>query len=206
VIVYSLICWGGRTGKSVTAATATDLVTLTNHGLRNATGVAFTSGTLPTVADAALALNTIYYAKYIAANTFELYYDVALTSKINFTSTGSALLMKSAYLLGLADLSRWGSSGSERIYNGLNAWYTARNTLATEYDPEVCEIGMAWDDIGTNFSILSKAPYTLLVSSVNGVRSDAYHAGAINTGYIFKDFCNSYYISRPWCYCAENDL
>jgi hypothetical protein len=94
--VYSLICWGGKNGKSVTVSSTTDYVTLTDHGLRDATGVAFTSGTLPTVSGAALALNTTYYSKSISSSTFELYYDSGLTSKINFTSNGSTLVMKSA--------------------------------------------------------------------------------------------------------------
>lgn len=32
--VFSLVCWGGANGKSVTVSNTTDLVTLTNHGLR----------------------------------------------------------------------------------------------------------------------------------------------------------------------------
>ena len=36
--IYSLICWGGKDGKAVTCAT-TDIITLTNHGLRDGTGV-----------------------------------------------------------------------------------------------------------------------------------------------------------------------
>lgn len=48
--VYSLICFGGRTGKTVTMTIANPcVVTLTNHGLRDGFGVVFsTSGASPT--------------------------------------------------------------------------------------------------------------------------------------------------------------
>lgn len=178
--IYSLVCWGGSSGKSVTVSSTTDLVTLTNHGLYNATGVAFTSGTLPTVTGAVLVLNTTYYAKSTAANTFELYYDTGLTSKINFTSNGASLVMKSAYYLGLSSYSRWVG-----VYDGLVAWRAARNAVATEFDPEVCEIGMGFKElgVGTFLSALTKAPEITITSLVNGVRSTAFHGGVYGTGY-----------------------
>lgn len=185
--IYSLICWGGRLGKSVTVNASTDLVTLTNHGLRNSTGVAFTSGTLPTVSGAALALNTIYFAKSIASNTFELYYDNALTSKINFTSTGSSLIMKSAYFLGLASLSRWGDSGSERIYDSYATYKTARNSVATAFDEEFCELLEAFDDFSSSSRTLriGGSPKTTVTPSVNGVKTSAHHGGIQGEGYCF---------------------
>ena len=180
--VYSLICWGGSAGKSVTVNASTDLVTLTNHGLRNATGVAFTSGTLPTVTGDALALNTIYYAKSIAANTFELYREAALTNKIDFTSTGSSLIMKSAYYLGLSDTSRWDT----RIYDGLAAWRTGRaGALGQDY--EVAEIAQAFDEVVTaSVNVNIPAGGALITSMVNGVRSPAFHGGVVGAGYVLK--------------------
>lgn len=182
--VYSLICWGGSAGRSVTVSDTTDLVTLTNHGLRNSTGVAFTSGTLPTVTGTPLALNTIYYAKWIAANTFELYREAALTNKIDFTSTGSSLIMKSAYYLGLSDKSRWTTGGVERIYESLAAWISGRaGALAT--DEEVCEIGMAWTDVGTaTRSVTVPSGRNTITTLVNGVRSAGWHGGDFGAGYI----------------------
>lgn len=48
-IVYSALCFGGRTGKTVTFTDAGDVVNLTAHGLRNGIGVVFsTTGSLPT--------------------------------------------------------------------------------------------------------------------------------------------------------------
>lgn len=183
--VYSLICWGGRTGKTVTVNASTDLVTLTNHGLRNRKGVAFVSGTLPTVTGAALTLNTTYYAKWISTSTFELYYDQSLTSKIDFTSTGASLVMKSAYLLGLSDLSRWGNSGSERIYDGLRSWFIARSAAADPYDTEFCEIGEAFDDIGSSTQIVLNMPSarTVIEPTVDGVKTAAAHNGVYGAGY-----------------------
>lgn len=181
--VYSLICWGGRLGKSVTVNASTDLVTLTNHGLRNGKGVAFVSGTLPTVSGTALALNTTYYAKSISSSTFELYYETALTSKIDFTSTGASLVMKSAYLLGLSDLSRWGSSGSERIYDGIVSCASARNSGSNAYDDEYIEVGESFLDIlGTgSVSFAMKSP-TATLAPIN----NSGHNGVVDSGYIIQ--------------------
>jgi hypothetical protein len=188
--INSLICWGGSAGRSVTVSNTTDLVTLTNHGLRNATGVAFTSGTLPTVTGTALALNTIYYAKWIAASTYELYREAALTNKIDFTSTGSSLIMKSAYYLGLSDKSRWTTGGVERIYEGLAAWNTGRAGAANT-DEEVCEIGMAWDDIITSLSINVPSGASTITSSISGVRTGAFHFGVQLAGYVLRSASSS---------------
>lgn len=183
--VYSLICWGGSAGKSVTASSTTDLITLTNHGLRNATGVCFKSGTLPTVASgAALAVDTTYYAKSISSSTFELYRESSLTTKIDFTSNGSSLVMYSAYYVGLSDKSRWTTDGVERIYDGVAAWISGRSgALAT--DEEIGEIGMAWTDVGTALrSISIPSGRNTLATMVNGVRSEAFHGGVFGAGYI----------------------
>lgn len=192
---YSYICWGGRTGKSVTVNSSTDYVTLTNHGLRDGKGVAFASGTLPTVAGTALALNTTYYAKKISSSTFELYYDAGLTSKINFTSTGSSLILKGAHFLALANPSRYGPAGAERIYDGLNSFATARASVALPSDYEICEIGEAFDDtLSANVSLNFGASATLVTTMVNGARSEAFHNGVVGAGYIaWRSEGSSYY-------------
>lgn len=179
--VYSLICWGGKDGKSVTVNATTDLVTLTNHGLRNSKGVQFVSGTLPTVSGTALALNTTYYAKWISSSTFELYYDSALTSKIDFTSTGASLVMKGSYYQGLSDTSRWGT----RIYDGRVSWNTARAAVATVFDTEVAELGDDYDDlVGASWSCTIPAAAVEMTSMVNGVRGNGWHGGVIGAGYV----------------------
>ena len=184
--VYSLICWGGSAGKSVTVSSTTDLVTLTNHGLRNATGVQFTSGTLPTVSGTALALNTTYYAKSISSSTFELYYDAALTSKIDFTNNGSSLILKGAYYKTISDYTRWGGS-TGRIYASLRDYISTRITLALGDDVETVEIGEAFDDIGTlGVSTASATAAAIVITSmVNGARSSAYHGGVVGSAYRF---------------------
>lgn len=184
--VYSLICWGGKDGKSVTVSSTTDLVTLTNHGLRNAKGVAFVSGTLPTVSGTALALNTTYYAKNISTSTFELYYESSLTTKINFTSNGSSLVLKGAYYQALSDKSRW-TTGTERIYDGLTAWNTGRSG-ASAFDHEIAELGENFDDIISNAGLTINIPSaaTTITSLVDGVRSTAYHAGLLDEGFVVR--------------------
>jgi hypothetical protein len=186
--VYSLVCWGGANGKSVSVNSTTDYVTLTNHGLYNATGVQFTSGTLPSVVGAALALNTSYYSKLITSTTFELYYDAALTSKIDFTSNGSSLILKSTYYKTLADKSRW-TTGSERIYDGISAWNAARGALANSFNGETCEIGQAFNEIRASGGIdfrCGVSPSTLITSSIAGTRTPAFHFGVVGTGYVFS--------------------
>lgn len=179
--VYSLVCWGGKDGKTVTVSSSTDLVTLTNHGLRNRKGVQFASGTLPTVAGAALALNTTYFAKWISTSTFELYYESSLTTKIDFTSTGSSLMMKGAYYQGLTDTSRWGT----RIYDGRVAWNAARAAASTVFDTEVCEFGDDYDDlVGASFSVTAPCASLIMTSLVNGVRGAGWHGGIKGAGYV----------------------
>lgn len=186
--VYSLICWGGKGGKSVTVNATTDLVTLTNHGLRNSKGVQFVSGTLPTVSGTALAMNTDYYAKWISTSTFELYYESSLTTKINFTSTGSSLVLKGSYYQGLTDKSRWTYGGTEYIFDGRVAWNTDRTSgtsPATVFDTEVAELGDDYDDlVGASWSCTIPAAAVEMTSMVNGVRGNGWHGGVVGAGYV----------------------
>jgi hypothetical protein len=70
---------------SFTAA-ITDICTSNSHGLVDAEMIKLTtSGTLP----AGLSVGTIYYVKYIDANTFYIYSDVNLTQIVDITDTGS---------------------------------------------------------------------------------------------------------------------
>lgn len=174
--VYSLICWGGSSGKSVTVSASTDYVTLTRHGLRDRKGVQFTAGTLPSVSGSALSLNTTYYANVINSSNFELYYDSALSSKINFTSNGSSLILKGAYYKSLSDTSRWGT----RIYDGLTSCNSARQTGASAYDDEVWEIGEDFiEDINTNSIVFSIPAPRTLITPINL----AGHNGVYDSGY-----------------------
>lgn len=197
--VYSLVCFGGRTGKTVTISNATPaVVTLTNHGLRDGTGVVFsTTGALPT----GITAGTTYYAKSTASNTFNLY-DTAehavaggSTGRVNTSSAGSGThTVKGAFFLGLTsgELSRYGSSGSERIYDGLVAWNTGRSG-ASALDEEICEIGEAFTEIVSAYLNLT-APSAVreVTTKVNGVRSAAYHGGVVGAGYIFDCTYGSY--------------
>lgn len=174
--VASLICWGGLNGKQVASInTSTDQLTITNHGLRNAQGVRFDSWTTaPTVAGG-VALNTTYYAKYISQNVFELYYDSGLTSKLDFTAAGSALYLKSAYLKGLADTSRWGT----RIYDGIATWNTGR-AGASAFDVEIAEIGEAFTEIATaDLSISVPSAQNRIETKINGARTAGFHYGKV---------------------------
>jgi len=191
--VYSLIAWGGLTGKTVTLTIASPcVVTSTDHGLRDGTGLRFKSNsdTLPT----GLTADVTYYAKSTAANTFNLYSDAALTTIINTSGSQSGTHILRSLLVadpasalapyGLSDLSRWGTSGSERVYDGLVSWNTGRSG-AGAFDAEVAELGMAFTEVlATVFAPTVPSAVIQIISTVNEVRTGAYHAGVINSGYI----------------------
>lgn len=182
--VRSLVVWGGLSGRSVTVNTSTDLVTNTNHGLRDSFDVFFSSGTLPTVAGTALALNTKYYAKNISSSTFELYYDAALTSKIDFTSTGASLILKSGYLLGL-DLTPWGST---RVYDGIAAANSTRSNAATASDDDVIEVVEAFTEYSAaqqvmGYGLSASMTFTTMI---DGVRSGGFHNGQPGSGFVYQ--------------------
>jgi hypothetical protein len=170
------------------------VVTLTNHGLRNGAGVVFTTtGALPT----GVTSGTTYYARSTAANTFNLYDTAAhaidtgsTTGRVNTSGSQSGThTIKGAYFLGLTSgqLARYGSAGSERIYDGLAAWEAARSTAVPgKYDTEVCEVGEAYTDTVTTRLTITLPCIGVIVSSyVNGVRSSAFHNGVIGAGYVF---------------------
>lgn len=195
--VYSLICFGGRTGKTVTFTDAGDVVNLTNNGLRAGSGVVFsTTGALPT----GLTAGTTYYAAPGAdLNKFLLYPTeadaVAGTNQVTFSGTGSGThTVKGAYFLSLTteQLARYGASGSERIYDGLTAFVSARAAATSGLDEEICEIGEAWSDYVSALSItVGSAPTVSIVTKVAGVRSSAFHSGVLGAGYKLENVSSS---------------
>jgi hypothetical protein len=204
--VYSLVCWGGRAGKTATISNASPcVVTINNHGIRQynggttpmTKGIQFTTtGALPT----GLSVNTTYWARYINANTFHLYdteahaLDTAnTTGRKNTSSAGSGThTAKGAYFLGLTatQLLRYGAAGSERIYASLYAWKDARvNAGVNSFDVEVCEIGEAFtaylEEIYCSPSVGTvEARITTLV---DGVRSSGFHNGVTGAGFIAQN-------------------
>ena len=206
--VYSLVCWGGKDGKTVTMTIASPcVVSLTNHGLRDGTGVVFsTTGALPT----GVTVGTTYYSRSTASGTFNLYDTAAhaiaggSTGIVNTSGSQSGThLAKGAYYLGLSDKSRWTTGGTERTYEGIAAWISARSTAGVSaYDEEVCEIGEAFTEITSTQLVLNlAAATTLITSTVNGVRTGAFHDGDIPfTGYVYKHssaFQNCFNFSAP---------
>lgn len=185
--IHSLVCWGGLTGKTVTADPATDIFTLTNHGNRDSSKRWFASG-IP----AGLSYVVPYYTKSLSANTFELYTDSALTTKALFTSAGSSPKLLSDIVAdpssalapyGLSDLTRWDS----RIYDGLVSANSARSTNGLSTDDEVIEFAEAFTETAAaqqNIGYGFANSYTFW-SRVNGIRSAAFHNGLPGAGYVF---------------------
>lgn len=192
-VVYSLLCIGGRTGKVVTLSIANPAVlSLTSHGLPTGTGVVLaTTGALPT----GLTAGTTYYMKSTGWNTANLYDTKAnavaggTTGRITTTGTQSGThTLKGTYYgsLSAGQLARYGTAGSERIYDSLSAWVTARAS-AKKTDEEVCEIAEAWSDIVNSLTIGTPAARTRIESKVAGVRTAAFHAGVIGAGYSLEN-------------------
>ncbi len=189
--VYSLVCWGGRTGKTVTASSG-NLLALTNHGLRTSTtshpvSIKLTSGTPPS----GLALNTTYYVGVNTPNNFKVYSDAECVTQVTFSAGGSSLVAKSGYYLGLADKSRWTTGGVERIYDGLGSWKTARAAATTTLLTEVCELGEAFTETHSGtFTLNLMCASARITSRLNGSRSSAWHAGKFNPtvglGYVLQ--------------------
>lgn len=193
---HSLICWGGHLGKTVSISATTDLVTLTNHGLRNGKKL-WPSGTLP----AELSVLVPVYARRTATNTFSLHPTsadaIADTNKILFagSSTYSAVVFKAEAIAnpasyfafaGLSDLSRWYDDDLDvyRIYDGRVSWNTARAAASTVFDTEVVEFGDDFDDIvAASFSLTIPCAAVVMTSLVNGVRGAGWHNMTKGAGY-----------------------
>lgn len=188
--VYSAVLFGGRLGKSVAVDATTDYVTLTYHGLRDGKGIAFKSGTLPDVTGDALALDTVYYAKNISLNTFELYRDLALSTKIDFVTTGSSLIVYSAMWLAMSAGSRlrYGTAGSERVYDSLSAAHTNLVASTDSLADNVVEILMAFNDQASAISVKNVAQSLVITSIVDGQYSEAFHNGISGSGYTLTSY------------------
>lgn len=192
--VYSLVCFGGLSGKTVTFTDAGDVVNLTNHGLRQGvTGIVFsTTGSLPT----GITAGVTYYPRDGAdANKFTIYPTKADalsgTNQVTFSGAGSGThTVKSAYMLGLssAQLARYGSSGSERIFPGVKDWRDSRaGSSIGVYDTEVCEIGEAFTEtISSTVNLNLACASTVVHSKIGNNRTTAFHYGIVGIGYVIK--------------------
>ncbi len=194
--VYSLICFGGRTGKTVTISNGNPcVITLTRHGLRDGTGVVLsTTGTLP----AGITAGVTYYARSTGANTHNLYDTSAnaiaggATGRIATTTAGSGThTIKSAYFMGLTvdQLLRYGSAGSERIYDGISAWSNARASASTANDIDYLEIGMIYTDaIGDAQVVIALPSVEFIIYPING----SGHGGIFGAGYVLSSASSNY--------------
>ena len=184
--VFSLVCWGGRTGKSVTASNSSGLLfASTNHGLRDGTGLVFSGTTAP----GNVTFGVTYYAKSLSANTFAIYTEAALTNRVAWSSAGSGVIAKSALMLDYFDQypGRWGDAGSERCYDGLFSWASGR-AVASAVDEEVCELGQAFTEIvSSSLQITVPCAVYTITSMLAGKRSEAFHAGTKTAGYCFAN-------------------
>ena len=184
--VYSLVCWGGRTGKSVTASNSSGLIFTTSgaHGLRDGTALQFVATTLPGNVSA----GTTYYAKSLTSTTFAIYTDYALTNRVAWSSAGSAVYAKSKKMLDYFTQypNRWGDAGAERCYDGLASFQAGRVNNAVSTVSDFCELGEAFDEYPSAKLTLNIPAYeTIIEPTVDGVFTSAWHGGVYGAGYRF---------------------
>ena len=184
--VYSLVCWGGRTGKSVVASNSSGLIfTLTDHGLRDGTALVFSGTSAP----GNVTFGTTYYVKRLTTSTFAIYTEQELTNRVAWSSAGSGVIAKSRLMLDYFDQhpGRWGDAGSERCYDGLFSWESGR-AVASAVDEEVCELGQAFTEIvSSSLQITVPCAVYTITSMLAGKRSEAFHAGTKTAGYCFAN-------------------
>lgn len=196
--VYSLCCFKGSTGATVTMSIASPcVVTLSAHGVVTGLPVVFTTtGALPT----GITAGTTYYARYVNAATFHLYdteahaFDTASTTgRINTSGSqsGTHTIWSSFwYNLSTDDRLNYGSAGSERVYAGQRAWQTARSAATGELFTEVLEHADPIEEPVSTTAAITYANFPcysiVLTSKVNGERSKAFHFGHVDRGYCIK--------------------
>ena len=188
--VYSLVCWGGRTGKSVVASNSSGLIfTLTDHGLRDGTALVFSGTSAP----GNVTFGTTYYVKRLTTSTFAIYTEQELTNRVAWSSAGSGVIAKSRLMLDYFDQypGRWGDAGSERCYDGIITWEAARTGNTTTFNTEVCELGQAFTDIhpyigNGSYSTKIDLPVasTVITATINGQPTEAFHYGVIGGGFV----------------------
>lgn len=197
--VNSLVCWGGRLGKTVSISATTDVVTLTNHGNRVGSK-RWPSGTLP----AELNVLTPVYTRPTGQNTFTLHPTetdaIANTNQILFagSSTYSSVILKSDLIVTSSrlsdfgvDISRYGTAGSERIYDGVTNWNSTRLSVASPYDIEVCEIGEGFSDIITAVFEVTVPSARNIITTEIGADFEKGISGTRTTGFHFGKFPNT---------------
>ena len=194
--VYSLVCWQGQTGVTVTFSGSPSyaVVNLAGHNINTGCGVSFTvsGGSLPTGLSAA---PQAYYAGVINTGSFYLY-DTAThavaggtTGRVAISSNGSGTVTawSAFYQANIGNLSRWTSSVSTvYVYGGVGAWVTARNAATGGdavgiYNTEVCEIADTFTEVTSGVNLNLACAATAVTSLVNGVRSAAFHNAVIGT-------------------------
>lgn len=206
-IVYSLCCFKGSTGATATMSIATPcVVTLTMHGVVTGLPVVFTTtGVLPT----GVVSGTTYYARYVNANTFQLYdteehaFDTtSTTGRVNTSGSQSGVhTIWSAFWhnLSTTERIRYGTAGSERVYAGFNAWRTARAASTGATLTEVIEIADAFEETETGFTAITYANFTAyalkITTLVNGERFSGFHRGRVTRGYVLTQSGSGGYYS-----------
>lgn len=166
---YSLVCWGGTAGKSVSLGASNTITTGSNHLARDGLPIQFTaleSGSLP----GTVALGKTYYCKYVSATSFQIYTTSALSTQVTWSGS-CTVRAKSAYYL-TADLTDF----STRIYDGIVSWNTARGGLSMPYDIEYIiypERGIA-DRLSSTFTLSAVRAKLYITSVYKGTKTNGW--------------------------------
>lgn len=195
-VVYSLVCWGGLTGRSVNAVPASNSFTHTNHGQRDGSKRWFNpAGGVPT----GLSAGVPYYTKSTGANSFQLYLDSGLTTLATFTGGGSTSLW-SDITVDPAVLAAYGVTidrYENRIYSSFQSAESVRGSAALPSDDEVIEFGEAFDETGSAMIPGSgfAQSYTF-TTTINDIRTPAFHGGVVGGGHTYTASGNCFYLSQ----------
>lgn len=206
--VRSLLCWGAGATKTVSISATTDLATLTNHGIKTGMQV-FVGGTLP----AELSSVVPYYGRAVSTSTFSLHTtkDGAKnnTNQVTFagSTTYAAVTAISGYwtLLSAGGRESYGSAGAERLYQTVKAWVDARRAAGVgEYDIELLEVAETFAPLETAMTTFDlNCAETIIAPEVNGVKTDAWHAGVYGNGLAIR--CNTTYMDSPGLFNMVGD-
>lgn len=195
-VVYSLACWGGLLGKTVTPQNTTSRFRVTDHGLRDGHKLWFNpASAIPPQ----LSYDIPYYSKRTdATNEFELYRDEALTDLATFQAW-TAVRLWTDFIVTPAHLAVYGvdiTRYGDRIYDGLRTALVARGAGAIT-DDEVIELGEAWDEVGNQAILGTFGLSFTATNSINGVRTPAYHFGVPGAGHTWTcPSSNIFYLTQ----------
>lgn len=195
-INYSLVCFGGTAGISVTVSNSGGYILLsaTKHGGLSGLPFYATATSFP----GNLAAATKYWMRKESDDTLTVYdsYDHAIaggtTGKVAYSSAGSGVKINSACWTEMDSTARarYGSPGSERVYATADAANSARSATAA-IDQEVVEVGEGFHSWTTTGVTVNPTAYSFeFTPTINGEFTTACNFGVYGAGFAIRTDTN----------------